>query len=42
MNLMASLPEMAYDDVNDEDDDGMAANGGDGERNDGTVMVQVG
>ena len=38
MNLMASLPEMAYDDA-EEDEDQTAANVEDG---DGSVMLQVG
>ena len=36
MNLMASLPEIAYDDAEDEEE---PANGGDG---DGSVTLQVG
>ena len=37
MNLMASLPEIAYDDAEDEEELA-AANGGDG---DGSVTLQV-
>ena len=41
MNLMASLPEMAYDDNDDEDDDMMAGGGGGGGgmHHDGSVTV---